>query len=642
MPRVDHLALDLSGALGTELLNPYLGGGAGTGTLKVEASVAGAPSDLAGRIHLDGGSAGVRFARPYATRFEDFAAEIAIDGEGLLIESAGARLNEGHVTASGSWTWAGDLDLAARFDDVIYRLDYGLSTVLSGDLALDIPAEGRGLLSGRMALERGSLRRNIDLERELRRQFLAPPSLSGTQADDFSRIDVDLAVSTLEGVRVRNNVGNLRARWAPLEVRGTMAEPLLEGRIEVDPGGLFFAFGQVARLESGSLIFSGEPGVAPRLDLNATTSLEDPSIARGLDPGTALWVTDPMDAGSGETEARTTALETGLAGYLGSQLTSLARTEISTRPLLLFGEADPATRLTLSVDLSTHVALATSVNLREAESQTYVLDLHQLGPRRDIRTQVFTNDADREGATVQQVLEFIGSRPDANRPLLRKIRFEPPPGVSRRGIHRSLALRSGEPLPESIVFEAEVDVEDYLHFKGYPDARVQASLTSPGEGSKKRDLVLDIEAGPLVSFEFTGVQPDEAFRSSITSLYRIDFYEEASIEEMKEQTARVASRLGVSRSPGRHPHSGRYVDLRSSRRDPRRGRSESSAGKTLVSKVCRLRTPNDSPIVSIFPCDGPSSPPATPTPSASSSTRSWHWGTATPASTTPFSVRTAS
>ena len=95
---------------------------------------------------------------------------------------------------------------------------------------------------------------------------------------------------------------------------------------------------------------------------SGTTGGTGPANARSGSGGTG-GPDDPSDA-----ELREAAFRSGLAGYLGDRLTSgiggpLTRTQISTRPLLVFGETDPATRLTVSVDLSSHVALATSVNL---------------------------------------------------------------------------------------------------------------------------------------------------------------------------------------------------------------------------------------------------------------------------------------
>ena len=197
----------------------------------------------------------------------------------------------------------------------------------------------------------------------------------------------------------------------------------------------------------------------------------------------------------------------------------------------------------MSVDLSPRVALATSVGLREAESQTYVLDLHQLGPRRNFRAQVFTNDEDNEGATLQQVLELLGSRDTSDEPRFRRLVAEPPPGIGNAKIRRTLGLVRGEPVPEGLLFEAEVDSEELLRMSGYPDARVEASLV-PVAGKDKVDLELEIEPGARVDFAFEGIVPEKSFRRSITSLYRMDFYEEASIEEMRRQTERVLQAAG--------------------------------------------------------------------------------------------------
>ena len=57
-------------------------------------------------------------------------------------------------------------------------------------------------------------------------------------------------------------------------------------------------------------------------------------------------------------------------------------------PLLVFGETDPGARLTVSRDLSTHVAVAVSTDLTDEGRQIYLLDLHDFRRKLDRSVKV--------------------------------------------------------------------------------------------------------------------------------------------------------------------------------------------------------------------------------------------------------------
>ncbi len=519
------------------MANPFLGGGAGEGILKAELEIAGPVGAIEGRVELAGPGAGFFFVSPYTVKIDSPRLAIRFDGSGAATLSGEAQVNDGAARFEGETVPGGGFELRTRLEGVRALLDYGLRAVLDGDLTLALAPSGGGGLSGRLTVDRGELTRPISLHGEVLSQVLAPVDLLGTEESPLEAIALDLSLETREGVRIRNNLADLKVRWEPLTIRGNLLLPTIEGQLEVDPGGLIYAYGQTVRLDSAALVYAGEPGETPTMEVETTTSLEDPTIGR-------LAGSDPFRTErGGDTAASPEAVATDLAAYLGEQLAgslseSLGGARISFRPLLIFGEADPSARLTLSRDVSAFATLAASIDLRNAERQTYLLDLHEFEAAPFLTSQLFSNDFGNEGATLQQRLQFGGARSEETGPRIRRLRVDRPPGIGRRALRRAVGYRKGDRLPDGGAFEVEVELAELLRRRGYPDARVEAAVAAV-EGRPRVDLEVAIDSGPRVEFVFTGERLPAPLRGAVTALYRGGFYEPVTLEEMRTQALRA-------------------------------------------------------------------------------------------------------
>ena len=525
------------GDLPAALLNPFMAGGAGEGALLAEVEVAGPRESVRGVLRLTGSGAGFYFASPYALELAEPEATVRVEAGGATFEGS-VRLNEGRLTFSGGADAQAGIDLEARLSEVRAVLDYGLLTLLDGSLRLTLAPDGEGLLAGTLTVDRGQLTRSIRLDSLLLDQLL-PADLLGTELDPLEGVGLDLTLTTRQGVRVKNNLADLKVRWQPISVRGNLVRPIIEGRLEVDPGGLVHAYGQTVRLDSAAVVYRGLPEEVPELELQTTTSLEDPSIGRlaGDDPFAERRAARDADAEEGEGGAAESALTTGLASFLGERFNSsvgevLGGTRISFRPPLIFGEADPGARLTAASDLSARATVAASVDLRNAERQTYLLDLHDEDATARLSAQLFTNDLGNEGGTLQQRLEFGGGGRRQDGPRVRRLRIDSVPGVRRRALKRAVGHRKGDRLAEGGTFEAAVAVGELLRDRGYPDARVRVRQEAAA-GRSGVVLEVGIDSGPRVEFRFTGASLPKSLRRAVAQLYRGDFYEPTAIEEMR-------------------------------------------------------------------------------------------------------------
>ncbi len=536
------------GTVEAALLQPYLAGAAAAGPVVVEASLHGTPAAPRAGVTLDGSGATFFWPTPYAARLEGFAADAGITDAGDALFSASGDLNGGRLEVVGSRAADGRSEAQVELSRTRFRLDFGVLVELDGQLVAEWPLEGRSRVHGALEVARGRLDRPLSLRHELLPFLLAPATTAGTAGGALDLIDLDIAVRTDDGVRVRNNLADLRVRWDDLFVRGTAWSPHLEGVVTVDPGGVVRAWGQTLRLDRAVATFTGDPLTDPQMEVSVTSSLDDPNVGRAGGGALALLEHDAGQAGGGLETALTMAAAGAVGGAIASSLSeSLAgAARISVEPVLVFGEADPSARLTVARDVSPSVAFAVSLDLRNAERQTYLVNLHNLPKLPTLTAQVFTNDDGNSGATLQQTLELGGTRrrDEAPPPALRRLTLEVPAELPRRRLRRAIGLGRGDAVPEGVELDLQLELEHLLRQLGYPEGDVKVAVT-PVSGHRPRvDLRVSVAPGDPVAIVFAGEAPPTGARPLVTSLYRPALWEAEAMEEMRRAAVRVWRSLG--------------------------------------------------------------------------------------------------
>lgn len=541
---VESVSLRAEGMLQAGILNPYLaaylGGASARGPVRLDIEIVGPPGDLRGRALLEAPEAEILVARPYFAQVRNLHLALTLADGGVEVANGSARLNQGTVELGGTRGPDGDLELTADFEDVRLRVDYGLTMVLDGKLQYRQPVRGAlARLSGDIEVKRGQVRRYIDPDRELLRRLFGGPELSNTASPLLRSIELDLDIRTRDGVRIKNNLADLRAAWTELEVRGTLAEPRIRGRIDLDPRGYLFAYGQAVRLDRGSLIFHGDPNIEPELDVVITTAAEDPTVGR---EGASRFpaALRPDDDAS---ERRSAALTSSVADYYLNRLAGQLGSSIGAfnlaigEELLIFGETDPSRRLTIGRDISSHVSLAASFALGEEGDTTYVLDLHDFAFAERVVAQVFTTDDEDQGTTLQQIFERGRPPASADEVRLRGFDIEVPEHIGRKKIKRATSYGKGDLMPRSADFDLAVDIGEALRQGGYPGAQVDVSL------EPLRDIAVvarvEVDPGPRVAYEFEGDTPPRRARRAVRTIYRPDLYEPATLAEIEIETERA-------------------------------------------------------------------------------------------------------
>jgi len=547
-------SFELHGTLDAAAFSRFLRSGSASGSLVVDATAGGPLRDMTADVRINGPDVRVSYLSGFATRLESPQAHLTLRGGKLEIDSVRAQWNDGDVEVRGVVDRDGAL-VSVDARGVGYRLAYGTSVRVGGQLALAWPIEGDRFLRGSVIVERAAVRRNIALDREVLRSILEPAAMTDNPLLDTIHLDLD--VTTEQGLRIKNNLADLHADWDPLQVTGTLASPKITGQAHVTPGGLLNLLGSIVRIDEATLTWSGDPPSAPRILMNTTSAVEDPTIknqwynaswyqAPVLGPGQG-GAMDLTSQRAGSAEAMD-AFAAGVMTYYQDRVASAAsgsatQTELSYQPLPLFGETDTAARMTITQHLSPYATFIASTSPTDAEAQTYILDVHSFPIAPSLSMQLFNNDPKNTGGTLQQTLRLgRGRDEDETADRLRKVRIVAPKGVSKRRIKKAISYLPGDPIPKGADMDVEIDAGDAMRRSGYPHAQVSVAVEP--HGKRLVDLRITIVPGPKIESEFEGDRPRQSARRAIAALYKMGDEEPAALEEIRRETVRALQQRG--------------------------------------------------------------------------------------------------
>lgn len=177
----------------------------------------------------------------------------------------------GKVTASGGVVYRPQLqfDLAMAAQGVRVLYNQSVRTTLSSNLALTGNTDD-ALLTGRVGIDQLSFTSDFDLS-EFVSQFggdSAPPPVQGVSQN----LRLNVGVETPGGLNLTSRTLSL-AGSANLRVRGTAADPVLLGRLNLSDGDLIFS-GNRYKLQGGTVDFTNSSRTEPVVDMSVSTTID--------------------------------------------------------------------------------------------------------------------------------------------------------------------------------------------------------------------------------------------------------------------------------------------------------------------------------------------------------------------------------
>jgi autotransporter translocation and assembly factor TamB len=242
--------------------------------------------DFDGFIKISGGELGID--RPDIL-LREVDAEAQLRGNRIEITHATGLFNGGRFEATGGTgiAAAGLQDAAFRFSVERGQLDYpeGLQSEFSSQLAVDgsMPTL---TVTGSIDVLNAIYQKNFSLAQQLFARITSQaPGVGAATATISDQIRMEVEVRTPGPITVKNNVADLEAMGS-FRIRGTVANPIILGRADVQDGGELY-FGPALNtqtlettrrndrytIERGSIDFNNPLQTEPNLDFLATHEL---------------------------------------------------------------------------------------------------------------------------------------------------------------------------------------------------------------------------------------------------------------------------------------------------------------------------------------------------------------------------------
>jgi len=218
---------------------------------------------------------------------ENIRGTLLFNRDTIELEGLRAKLGGGSVQA------AGRLQLPEPGKPLDYRLNvaaedlslrYPEGFLARGDADLGFVSSGNSrVIRGEVRLRRLFYVEDVEVGTlDLLRGALQRQRLEVAETDEFlTNTQLNVRVSGPGALRVNNNVANLRGD-VDLFVRGTLANPVLFGRVELDPGGELIYADNEYEVERGLLTFNNAYRIDPVIDLVARTEVRNYGISLSL------------------------------------------------------------------------------------------------------------------------------------------------------------------------------------------------------------------------------------------------------------------------------------------------------------------------------------------------------------------------
>ena len=331
-------------------------------------------------------------------------AVLTLTKDRLNINSFEAVVGGGKVTASGGVAYRPKLqfDLGATANGVSMLYPQGLRETLGADLRLT-GTEENALLGGRVRIGDLSFTPSFDLTGFIGQlsSGVSPPPAAG-----FSQnVNLNLAVSSTNNVNLVSRTLSIDGT-ANLQVRGTAAQPVILGRINLSGGDLIFN-GNRFVLNGGTVEFVNPAQTQPSVNVALTTTIQQYNIHLRfngpVDQMRTSYNSDPSLPSAdiinllafGQTSEASAANPTpgneaamGLvASQVSSQVTSRVSkiagiSQLSINPVLSGGSSQgPAgANITIQQRVTGNLFITFSTNVATTQNQT-IMGQYRLSPR---------------------------------------------------------------------------------------------------------------------------------------------------------------------------------------------------------------------------------------------------------------------
>ena len=519
-----------------------------------------------------------RFDLPLVAENLQLAAHLS--GQALEVPEFTADVGGGTVKGSASITLEGfkpgEVQVRLRGTNVTAAAPEGFRGTYSGSLELS-GAGKRFRLKGDVEIEKGLYRKDFHLESfslASRAREYPPRASSEESLANFVSLDIGLHAS--RDLWLKNDLGQVETN-ADLEIGGTVARPELTGRIVALEGGRI-RFRRVDYRVDEAVVELNEPRrFNPYINLSAETRISDYDVVMHVfgamdrleynltsnpplppDQIVSLLITGsaaPLSTAPGQAPTDIARL------YLGGTVTGIVEEPVEKLfhlssfridPLLLAGEADPTTRITVGERPERYpdLLLLYSRDIGGVSGQVYALEYEISRHLRAFAERASTGGV---GGDLRYRTRFrIGSKgsPSGASPggapnpptLVGSISFEGEGKGETDSLRRRVKLRNGQPFSARKMQEGSAEIKRFYLDKGYLEDSVRAL---PQEQGKTVDVRYAIDRGRRIDVRIVGAGGEEKkIRARLEELWQGALFTMDLVEEARSEIAKYYREIG--------------------------------------------------------------------------------------------------
>jgi len=388
-------ALDLSanGNVDLKILQDWAEGSRAAGQAKLQLQARGTMSnpDISGNIAI----ANVAYssdAMPIG--LESLNGNITIQGKRLEIQKLAGAAGGGTINIGGSMDFGRNPVFALTLNAKSARMrQNGIRAVMDADLTLH-GTGGNQTLDGRVVVHKLSFNEGSDLG-EIIAQLSGNETIS--EPSDFAKkTKINVSVQSDEGLALASSQLSVSGA-ANVRVVGTVARPVLLGRVSLSGGEVFF-LGKRFELQSGTIGFANAAQTRPIMNLYVRTTIEQYnitiSLSGPLEKLKTTYTSDPalptgdiinlLAFGQTTTEAASrssapasvgaeSAVASAVGGQLAGQLQKVSGISQLTIDPLAGNNQNPGAQIAIQQRVTGNLLITFSTDITSAQSQSIQL-----------------------------------------------------------------------------------------------------------------------------------------------------------------------------------------------------------------------------------------------------------------------------
>jgi translocation and assembly module TamB len=395
----DDMDLAAKGHLDFKLLEGWISGATAAGNAQMQVSVRGTRDkpNISGNVQISNVEF---FSDSVPVGIESLNGSATLQGKRIRIDKLTGKVGGGELTAAGTVDLAAQpayaLTLAAKSTRIRQN---GVRAIVDTDLTFSGSA-GQEMLGGRVVVRRLNFDQGSDLDSIIAQ--MAGDNTVSSPSPLEQKIKLNVAVLSEEELGLASSQLSVSGA-ANLQLIGTLAQPVVLGRVALTGGEVFF-LGKRFALQNGTIAFANTARTNPILNMDVGTTIEQYNItihlSGTLDKLKTTYTSDPSLSSAdiinllafgqttAEQQSRSTApgslgaesaIASAVGGQVAGQLQKIAGISQLTLDPLAGNSQNPGAQVAIQQRVTGNLLVTFSTDITSAQTQAVQL-LYQAKP----------------------------------------------------------------------------------------------------------------------------------------------------------------------------------------------------------------------------------------------------------------------